>query len=530
MALLIILILTMFTPVAIVAETQDVSKNNKPYGGTLVWGTCHKPTLINPILTTSSVSMSLLELIFNSLVRINSKGEIEPDLAKTWDISSDGLIYTFHLRQGVKFHDGVKCTAQDVEFTFDKILDQKVNSPFKSSLKLIKEFKALDKYTFQITLKKSSVSFLYRLTREIVPKHLLEEVNLETCFFNFKPIGTGPFRFKEWTGKNQIILEYNSDYYEDRPYLDEIIVKTYPDSRGMWSAFMRGEADFVLFIEREDYEVAKDDSSFNAYVVPADYYFALDYKFEDSVLADKRVRKAIAYAIDKQNLIETTGFGYGLECNGPFYPGSLGFDPYTQVFEYTPDKARQLLAEAGWEDKNSKGILENQGRELELRVLVDSRKEAFKRIILTLRQQFQEIGIKIKVILYEDESVLVEEFLKKNKIQVHLRLLLAGIDPDQAREYWFSKKCKRVNKLWVYSNDDVDRLFRAGEVTLDKGRRGGIYRKIHQLIYEQQPVCFLYFPFVFHALSNKFENVTKFFNVSMPFYMMKDWYVKSSNE
>jgi len=524
-----LIILFMLAQVSL--EAKDISELSKPYGGTLIWGTRNQPTIINPILTTYSVSASLVQLIFNGLVRINPKGEIEPDLAKTWDISNDGLVYTFYLRKGVKFHDGIECTAYDVEFTYDKIIGPEINSPFRPSLELVNKFDAIDRYTFEVVLKKPSVPFLYRMVRYIMPKHILQNKDLNKADFNLHPIGTGPFRFKEWTKDNQIILEYNPDYYEGRPYLDKIIVKSYPDSRDIWTALMRGEVDYVEFIEREDYEIAKKDPSFKTYAIPADYYYGILYNLNDPILADKKIREAIAYGIDRRSLIERAAGGYGLECNGPFYPDSLGFNPLVKPFAYNPEKSQELLAQAGWHDIDNDGILEKEGEELELRVLVDAKSDVYKKIIMVIRQQLQEIGIKIKIFLYNDGSELTKDFLEQNKPQAHLTFLLAGVDSvGQVKLEWCSKEAKRVSKLWSCINEEVDRLFELGEVTQSKEERQKIYQNIHQLIYADQPACFFYFPFVFHAISNKFKNIGDFFTLNMPYYKMKDWYFRAESK
>ncbi|MCX5701617.1 MAG: ABC transporter substrate-binding protein [Candidatus Omnitrophica bacterium] len=511
-----------------VTGNKGITKQDKPYGGILVWGTRNKPTIINPLFTTSSVSMSLLDLIFNRLVRIGSKGEIEPDLAESWDISSDGLVYTFYLRKGVRFHDGVECTADDVKFTYESVINPKNNSPFNSLFESVNDFKVIDKYTFQIILKKPSSPFIYRLVREITPKHILEGADLRNCNFNFHPIGTGPFRFKEWGKDNQIILEYNPGYYEGRPYLDRIIVKVYPDSRDLWTGLMRGEVDYATFIEREDYEVIRDDPAFKAYAFPVDIYYALFYNLDDPLLTDKRIREAIAYGIDRKALIEKVAYGYGMECVGPFYPKSLGFNPEVLPFEYNPQKSLELLREAGWKDKDNDGILEKRGEELELRVLVDTRSEIYQRIIMAIRQQLQQIGIKVKVILYDNEDMLTEEFLKNLRVQAHLKLFMAG-RADDIEEEWYSKY-KRGGKLWVYEDEEVNKLFELGEISQDKKKRQEIYQKINQLIYEKQPAAFLYFPFVFHVVSAKLANTNEYFTLSMPTYTMKDWYMRDKIE
>ena len=523
MRISILTLLIMFMPAVTIAES--IPKQEKPYGGTLVWGTRNKPSIINPLFTTSSVSVSLQDLIFNRLVRLNSKAEIEPDLAESWDISSDGLVYTFHLRKGVRFHDGIECTAYDVKFTYDKIMDPVINSPFMVYFDLIIATKVMDKYTFRIILKKPSTSFIYRLVREIVPEHLLEKVDLKTCYFNFHPVGTGPFKFKDWSGDNQITLEYNPTYFEGRPYLDKIMVKVYPDSRSLWTGLMRGEVDYATFIEREDYEVIKNDLAFKAYAFPWDNYYAILYNTADPLLVDKRIREAVAYGIDIKSLIEKIAYGYGVECSGPFYPQCLGFNQQVLPYEYNPKKSQALLKEAGWKDEDNDGILEKDGEELELKVLVDLKSEIYQRIIMAIRQQLQEVGIKIKVVLYRDERELDKVFLNKYNPQARLRLFLAGADPDQTKEDWCSAEPKIADKLWIYTNKEVDGLFAQGETTRDKEERNKIYQKIHQIIYDEQPACFLYFPFVFHAVSAKLKNVDEFFTLNMPHYTMKDWYI-----
>lgn len=521
-------VLIMLSPVIIPIQNELLGEQDERYGGTLVWGVCNKPTIINPIFTTQSASASLQDLIFNKLIRWNSQGDIEPDLAKGWDISDDGLVYTFYLKKGIRFHDGVECTAEDVKFTFDKIIDPQVKSPFCSFFHLVKEFKVIDRYTFQAILTKPSASFIYRFIREIAPKHLLEQADLKNTRFNFHPIGTGPFKFKEWTADNQIILEYNRDYYKGRPYLDKIIVKTYSDSRELWTALMRQEVDLVLFLEREDYEIVKNDPAFKTHALAVDSYYAMVYNLDDPILSDKKIREAIAHAVNRKSLIKRIAFGYGVECSGPFYPDSFGFNPEVKPFGFNPDKASELLFEAGWKDIDQDGILEKDGKELEIRMLVDRRNDIYRRTAMLLRQQLQEVGIKLIVQLYSDEKMLTQEFLTQNRPQAQLKLLSTGVDPDHVAAYWISRAPERIYNLWKYNNPKVERYFFVGKISQNNGRRKWVYKEIYRFIYQDQPACFLFFPVWFHAVSSRFKNVDGFFNLSMPFYTLKDWRINKN--
>jgi len=509
-----------------VSPSQATPQAKARYGGTFKWGVYHKPGAINPLFTTQTASAALIQLIFNGLVRINPAGEVEPDLAQAWDISDDGLVYTFYLRKGVLFHDGIECTAEDALFFYRAMMDPKVDSPFRESFDIVDNVRATDKYTFQVSLKEPSASFIYRMVRHIVPAHILKGKDLRGSDFNVQPVGTGPFKFKEWTKEGQITLESNPDYYEGRPYLDKILVKTYADSKEVWVALMRGEVDCAEFIAEKDYEIIKKDPSFKAYAFAADGYYALVYNSEDPLLADKRIREAIAHAVDRKGMIERMEAGYGIECTGPFSQQSLGFNPDVVPYEYDPPKALQLLEEAGWKDDDKDGILEKEGAELELNVLVDERNEVYGKIVMILRQQLQEAGIRLSVRLYDDDSLLTPEFIKEKKIQAYLTFLLAGMDPDQEADDWSSKVGRGMGRPWRYANAEVDRLFILGRISQDNEQKKKIYQKIHRLIYQDQPACFLYFPFVFHAVSARFENTDAYFNVNMPNYVIKDFFIK----
>jgi len=204
----IIFVLTFMSFILQGCQTEHSNKKAQ-YGGVLRWGTCHKPTPINPIYTSTSVSMPLQDLIFNKLVRINAKGEVEPDLAWKWEVSDGGLVYIFYLRKGVYFHDGVECTAEDVKFTYGAIMAGAHDSPFKADFSYVTDVEVIDKYRVKITLKKPSVFFIYNLVKEICPAHLLQGEGERMENIGIHPVGTGPFKFKQWTEDSGIALEYN---------------------------------------------------------------------------------------------------------------------------------------------------------------------------------------------------------------------------------------------------------------------------------------------------------------------------------
>jgi peptide/nickel transport system substrate-binding protein len=509
---------------SIIKESVKLSAPSIAYGGTLVIGDSNQPTLINPILTDHSVSISVMTVVFNRLIRSNPQGELEPDLATFWDISEDGLVYTFYLREGVKFHDGIELTAEDVCYTYETIKDPSTHSSYLSDMNIVEKFEVVDKYTFRVRLKQPYTPFLYKLVREIAPRHLYQNADIHHFSFNYKPIGTGPFKFKEWKG-NQITLEANEEYFEGRPYLDQIVFKTYPTRSEVWSAFMRQEIDLVRLISIEDYEVTKRDPTFKTFSHAGLVYCAILYNLKDPILSDKRVRQAIAHSIDKKKIIGKAEKGYGVESLGPFSKESWGFSENIQPYSYDPDKAVSILNEAGWQRMDQNGIRIKNEAKLVLKLLVDSRNEKLKTIAMMLRQQLQEVGIALQIRLYSNNDVLVRESVSA---QAQLRMEFGGgADPGEVAKLWHSSQWPKA-RLWFHDGQlasEIDELIYLGQTTQERDVRKKIYNDLHEKIYQEQLACFLYFPSFFHAVSAKVQNAELFLNARMPDYILKDFYL-----
>jgi len=495
--LILVISLTLAYSPDVEARNKLASSKAQPnYGGTLVWGTTNEPTIINPVLTQHSVSAALMELIFDSLVRIDNRGNIIPGLAESWSVSDDRLEYTFHLRKNVFFHDGVECTAEDVKFTYESIRDPKNQSPWKTNTELVDRWNVIDAHTLKMTLRQPFTQILYKLVREIAPKHLLKGQELQSAATNYHPIGTGPFRFKSWDKTtNQIELQANPNYFEGRPYLDTIVVKTYPDNTSLWSGLMRGEVDFVKYLNWEDYQILEKDPSFKTYKIPWKMYCALVYNPQDPLLFDLEVRKAIAHGINTEKLMSVIS-GDGIRSTGPFHPKSEGFNPEVQPLEYNPIKARMMLMHRGWQDRDNDGIFEKGGRELELRILVDNRSDYYKRMAMMIRQQLSEIGIRVRLLLYDKEGDLTKNYLEEYKPQAWLRFFDGS--GTQARSYeaamnWYSLSGE-FGKLWNYKNSEADKLFELARSAQNPVKQIQTYEQIHKIVYDDQPACFLFFP------------------------------------
>ncbi len=451
-------------------------------------------------------------------------------MAQSWEISDDRLRYTFHLRQHVRFHDGTELDAEDILFTYQQIIDPHNHSPLRSRFELVDRFEVVDRHTFRIVLKEPLRAFLHKLDAEIIPRHLLEGQSLASASFNWAPVGTGPFKFKSWDKRtDRIILEANPDYFEGRSFLDQITIQTYSNIPQVWAALMRREIDFANWLTNRDYMLIKIDSDFKAYAVLGRMYFAMAYDLKDKIWADRDLRVALAHGINIKEMIDALPGANGIACSGPFYPEFIGHDPEVKRLEYDPDWARAILENRGWKysDHESR-VRSKDSQTLELRMLVDGRNSTYKRMAAVIRQQLAQIGIKVIVVLYENEGQLSGDFLRRKKPQAWLRLYGAAgfeeLDSSSGLSSWQSSSTE-YGKLWDYENSEVDRLSKLAMATDDEKTQGRIYRQVHRIIYEDQPACFLFYPAFYFAVHKKFQNTDALFSGYMPYWTIKDWVV-----
>src|SRR3990172_6553923 len=238
------ILLTLMAGGGVLGCDQAPPPPKKSYGDSLVIITYHAPTSINPLTSISGISALLADVVFDGLVRIGEDLEARPSLASSWQSSDNGLRWTFLLRRGVRFHDGVEFTARDVKFTLEEIVHSKSIGLYTGGLAgLIKSIQVKDRYTIEILLNRPSPSFIYNMEVGILPAHLLQgKVPLEE--FGLHPVGTGPFRFSQWD-EYEIVLDANRGFFLGRPYLDKIVVRIYPNQELAWARLMRGEGDLL---------------------------------------------------------------------------------------------------------------------------------------------------------------------------------------------------------------------------------------------------------------------------------------------
>ena len=466
------------------------------YGDRLIEGSIGDASTLIPPLASDSASHGVASFIYNGLLKYDKDLKLVGDLAERWEVSNNGLTITFYLRKGVKWHDGVEFTADDVMFTYKLMINPKTPTAYAGDYLMVKKAEVLNKYTFRVHYAKPFAPALASWTLAILPKHLLEGKEVAKSPLNRHPIGTGPYKFVEWRTLEKIVLTYNPDYFEGRPYLDRYIYRVIPDQATMFLELKAGGIDMMgltplQYAKQTEYPKFKRE--FRKYRYLAFAYTYLGYNLKDPKFRDKRVRQAISYAIDKKEIIEGVLLGLGVEATGPYKPGTWVYNPNVKMYPYNPQKARELLREAGWVDTNGDGILDRNGQPFEFTIITNQGNDARRKTAEIIQRRLAQIGIKVNIRIIE-WAAFINEFIDKRKFEATILGWTIGQDPDLF-DIWHSSKTgpKELNFI-SYNNPEVDRLLIKARETFDQNERKRYYDRFQEILAEDQPYTFLYVP------------------------------------
>ena len=478
-------------------------------GDSLVEGTIGEASTLIPLLATDSSSHAVAGQIYNGLVKYDKDLNIVGDLAESFDISKDGLSITFHLRKGVKWHDGAPFTAKDVLYTYRVTIDPKTPTAYAEDFKQVKSIDAPDEHTIRVIYDSPFAPALASWGMNILPAHLLEGKDITKSPLSRNPVGTGPYRFKEWVSSQKIVLEANKEYFEGRPYIDRYIYRIIPDSSTMYMELKAGAIDLMSLtpVQYARQTTAKSFTDlFNKYRYPSSTYLYMGYNLRHPLFGDKRIRQAMTAAINKDELIQGVLFGMGQKAHGPIVPGRWAYNPAVKDIEFDPKHAAELLAEAGWKDKNSTGILVKDGKPFKFTILTNQGNQQRLLTAQIIQQRLRMIGIDVKIRIVEWAAFL-KEFVNKGNFEVVLLAWSISQDPDMY-DIWHSSKNKPGELNFIgYNNPEVDRLLIEGRSTFDLEKRKRAYFRIQDILADEQPYTFLYVPDALPVVSARIRGV-----------------------
>ena len=496
-------------------------------GGNLVLATTAAPTLFNPYYSTDTSSSTIEGFIFSGLVTVDQDFNPEGDLAESWDFTDDGLRWTFHLRENVKWHDGEPMTADDVVFSYTIPKDPDYVGPRGLPFEIIEEVNKIDDYTVEFVLSEPYAPFITITAQfEVLPKHILGEVPIAELGkhpFNTKePIGTGPFKFKEWKEGEYIALEAHEDYHLGAPKLDGLLYKIVPDTNTLMAQLQVGEIS-MAGISPEYVGMAQDLEAKGMVKLesgPSNAFEYIGYNLRNELFQDKKVRHALTHAIDREAIIQAILGDAGTVAHGPGSPANWAFNPDVPKFEYDLEKAKQLLKEAGWEP-GPDGILEKDGKKFEFALKTTSANEIRQQVAEVAQQQWAEIGIKTSIEVLE-WSAYVEQTSPPNwNFDAIVAGWSIGSDPDPTW-FWHTSEIEAGLNYNGYSNSEVDELLSKNTQIADLEERKAVIAEADAIVTEDQPNTFLYYPEGYLAISPKLVGPS--FNAANTYYKIHEWY------
>lgn len=429
----------------------------------------------------------LIGLIFSGLTRFDENMNLQPDLAKSWKISKDGLVYDIFLRDDVLWHDGVKFSADDVKFSLEAYKNPKNNSSLYVSFEDIKSIELINAYHLKITLFKPYPAFLDALSIGILPKHLLENENLNTTSFNQNPIGTGAYNFVKWKKGEFVELKANENFYLAKVKTPKLIIKHIFDPAIASVELKNGKIDAAL-IDVSLLNSFKKDTKFKILRENSADYRALMFNLNNEFLKDVKIRQALNYAVDKQSIVKNLLHNYGFVANHPLERSWA--NPKTfKSYDYNPQKAEEILANLGFK-KNKDGIFEKNGKLLEFEIWAMSNDPLRVSLAGILQGEFKKIGVLAKVIAKPAGS------FDYSKVDSFLIGWGSPYDPDfhTFRVFESSQDSSLNAEGWNfghYKDKKVDLALSKARNTLNLNERKNSYEEFINALYENPPFIFL---------------------------------------
>ena len=473
-------------------------------GDMVVMGMLGEPTTMLDFMSSDASSREVAANFYVGLLKYDKNMEVVPWAAKSFEVQEDGLKLRFHLREDIYWSDGQQLTVDDVEFTFNLMKDPETPTAYGSDFRVVRQFTRTGEYAFEVTYEQPFPRALSSWMQSIMPKHKLQGADLRNTPLHRNPLSAGPYCMEEWQAGSHIRLRANPGYFEGKPHIESIFYRFIPDSTTMFLELKSGAIDVLggltplQFLRQTD--APEFRNSFDLWQWLASAYTYMGYNLKSPLFSDVRVRRAIAHALDKNEIVRGVLMGQGMAASGPFRPGSWVYNAEIKDYEFNQEKALSLLAEAGWE-RGAKGILHRNGRPFSFTLLVNQGNETRINAAQIIQFQLKKIGIDIKIRTVEWAAFL-KQFVETGFFDA---LILGWTIPHEPDPYevWHSSRIGHLNFI-SFNNSEVDSLLEAARTTFDQTTRKTLYDRFQVILHEEQPYCFLFVPYTQAAVHKRF--------------------------
>jgi len=450
--------------------------------GNLVAAIAGEPDQLDPQKTSAYFSFEVLENVFDTLVEPDANLEMRPALAESWTVSPDQLVWTFHLRRSVTFHDGSPFTADDVVYSYRRIIDQELANADK--LSAVTGITAADPSTVVITLKQPTPNLLTNLGG-FKGLAIVQRRNVESGEIATHPVGTGPFAFQSQKSGDSIILKANPTYWAGAPKVSGVTFRFISEPSTALSALQAGEIDWTDSVPTQRVAQLKDDDSITLATTASNDYWYLALNEARPPWNDLRVRQAIAYAIDRDAIVQATSYGTAVANQLAIPQGNPWYTPY-DAYRHDVDKAKSLLADAGAAPKSLDMLVTNEYPETVTAAQI-------------IADNLAPLGITVNIRTVDFATWLDEQ--NNGHFDMLMMGWLGNIDPDDF--YYAQHHTNGSSNAQKFSNPEVDRLLDAGRVETNRNARAGDYAKAATIIADQVSYIYLYNPSVIQAWTTR---------------------------
>ncbi len=487
------------------------------YGGTLSEGVIGTPRFINPLLATSDIDKDLSSLVYSGLLKLNSFGQLVPDLAESYSVSDDSLTYTFTLKNNLYFHDGAKVTVDDVLFTIEKAQDEMLKSPRLANWAGVRAEK-IDERTISFSIKTPYSPFIQNMTLGILPKHIWKDISVEEFAFsqfNTKPVGSGPYTIDSITyTDNGLPGEYHlkafKKYTLGEPYITNLVLKSYQNEKEEIQGYKDGDIDSLHSISPKELPTVKVEDD-TVVLSPLPRIFGVFFNQNVApVFVHKEVRQALDIATDKQAIIDSVLQGYGEPIDGPLPVKHLSKDTSSTTQAARTEKARAILTKAGWKMNNDGIFAKTDSKKSTVTLsfsIATGNAPELKETAYLLQKQWQAIGAVVEVKIFEIGD-LNQNIIKPRKYDALLFGEVIGRDVD-LYPFWHSSQRNTPGlNIALYTNLKADKLLENIRSTADIQEQRSYLDSFSKEIKNDVPAVFTYSPYFIYIVPKTVKNVS----------------------
>jgi peptide/nickel transport system substrate-binding protein len=459
-----------------------------------------EPPHLNPLLQEDVwLARITINNLFEGLVRRHpTEYRFLPTLATRWEFSADGRVLTFTLREGVRFHDGEAFSAEDVIFTFDRLMDPAVAaSSTRSDFSDLRQWEALGDGRVRLRFARPGFKILESLSHlSILPKHVYGVGDLNQHPANHRPVGTGPFRFDTWQRGRFVRLARFERYWGDKPALERVVYRLVRSKQKALGLVKRGELDLMPRVLPQ--QACGADAPIRQPAItrryrtvihyPVQFYTAI-FNFQNELFSDVRVRRAVALLVRRRLIADKIFCGRARLIGGPYWPGKPGNDPAVKPRRFDPRRADRLLSAAGWKDTDGDGVRDKDGKRFSFSYLRFAESSVQRRLLPLVREQLAKAGLEMNI-----ETISWTAGLKRLKQH---RFDMTDLNwhyyfEQDLYQIYHSSQCDGGSNYGCYRNPTVDALLVKIRRTLDDEARHALERKLHRLLHEDLPGLYLF--------------------------------------